>query len=143
MAANKKARLGFGLLMLLKSLTVRKGRVLVAIASIMVGATVVTALTSLYFDVSEKMSHELRAYGANFFLGPSDQAKPHHITVSDYEAVLYGIDPEKLTGASPFLYGIVKLKLGDAVMAGVDFKGPAQDLSQLAARRQLDQCRFR
>ncbi|WP_319413775.1 ABC transporter permease [uncultured Cohaesibacter sp.] len=123
MAANKKSRLGFGLLMLLKSLTVRKGRVLVAIASIMVGATVVTALTSLYFDVSEKMSHELRAYGANFFLGPSDQAKPHHITVADYEAVLSGIDPEKLTGASPFLYGIVKLKLGDAVMAGVDFKG--------------------
>ncbi|SFN89527.1 putative ABC transport system permease protein [Cohaesibacter marisflavi] len=123
MAANKKTKLGFGLLMLLKSLAVSKGRVLVAIASIMVGATVVTALTSLYFDVSEKMSHELRAYGANFFLGPSDQANPPHIAEADYQAVLSSIDADRLTGASPFLYGIVKLKLGDAVLAGVNFKG--------------------
>ena len=69
------------------------------------------------------MSHELRAYGANFFLGPSDLADTHHIADADYQAVLSSIDPAKLTGASPFLYGIVKLKLGDAVIAGVDFKG--------------------
>ncbi|WP_319533626.1 FtsX-like permease family protein [uncultured Cohaesibacter sp.] len=134
MAASRMSKRGFGLVMLLKSLTVRKGRVLVAIASIMVGATVVTALTSLYFDVSEKMSHELRAYGANFFLGPSDQANPPHINRADYQAVLSSIESDRLTGASPFLYGIVKLKLGDAVLAGVDFKG----LQKIYPNWQLD-----
>ena len=123
MAANRQPHFRFGWWMLFKALTMRKGRVLVAIASIMVGAAVVSALTSLYFDISVKMSHELRAYGANFFVGPPTDNATQHIDAARYDRILASIPDDKLTGASPFLYGIVQLKLGDAVLAGVDFKG--------------------
>ena len=107
--------------LLFKALTVRKARVGVAVASIMVGAAVVSALTSLYFDISIKMSEELRAFGANFFVGPHPSQQERGIDDATFAEVVASIPPDKLAGASPFLYGVVRLDLGNAVLAGVDF----------------------
>jgi len=110
--------------LLFKALTVRKTRVAVAVASIMVGAAVISALSSLYLDISIKMSEELRTYGANFFVGPDPaQGKVKYISDDAYQEVLQSIPQDKLVGASPFLYGVVRLDLGNAVLAGVDFAG--------------------
>lgn len=123
---------------LFRSLTVRSGAVAVAGTSIMVGAAVVSALMCLYFDISIKMSEELRTFGANFSIGapPShtgpSQGGPSHTGSSQggrgfdratYDAVLEAVPDGRLRGASPFLYGLVRLDLGNAVLAGVDFPG--------------------
>ncbi len=118
MAAKRSS---FGRTMLWRALSVRRARAAVAVASIVVGAAVVTALTSLYFDISIKMSQELRAYGANFYVG----ARPDGpgMDQAAYDALIAEIDETQLTAASPFLYGVVRLDLGNAVLAGVDFDG--------------------
>jgi len=87
---------------------------------------VVAALMSLYLDISIKMSEELRAFGANFYVGPAATGAERGIAEETYGAVLGEIPRDRLVGASPLLYGIVRLDLGPAVMAGVDFRGLRQ-----------------
>lgn len=108
---------------LFASLKVRRSRVSIAFFSIMIGAAVITALSSVYFDISRKMSRELRAYGANFFIGPKDGSAARATRASDIEDALSLVPADKLIGASPYLYGVVRLDLGSAVVAGVDFAG--------------------
>lgn len=108
-------------LLLWRSLSVRASRVAVALAALSVGAAVVSALLSLYLDIKVKMGEELRAYGANFVVAAADPAKG-----VDQEALaraLAAVPPDKLVGASPALYGVVRLDQGNAVLAGVDFPG--------------------
>lgn len=112
--------------LLFKALLRRGGRAGVAAASIVVGAAVVAALMSLYLDISIKMSEELRAFGANFYVGPAVAGGERGIAEDTYAAVLREIPNDRMVGASPLLYGIVRLDLGPAVMAGVDFRGLRQ-----------------
>ena len=107
----------------LKSLQVRKNRVFITFFSIMTGAAIITALSSVYFDISAKMSRELRAYGANFFIGPAPSSGSRTIDVRIVGEAVKMVPPDKLTGASPYVYGVVRLDLGNAVLAGVDFAG--------------------
>lgn len=109
--------------MLFMSLKVRKSRVAVAFFSIMIGAAIIAALSSVYFDISTKMSRELRAYGANFFIGPSGAGAGRATPAGEIEEALALVPAEALVGASPYLYGVVRLDLGHAVLAGVDFAG--------------------
>jgi len=108
---------------LLQSLRHRKSRVAIAFLSVLLGAAVVFALLSLYFDISIKMSRELRAYGANFFVGAAADAGGATVDEEVLGRVLSRIPEEKLVGASPYLYGVARLDLGNAVLAGVDFAG--------------------
>lgn len=120
--------------MLVMSLTVRRSRVSIAFFSIMIGAAVIAALSSVYFDISTKMSRELRAYGANFFIGPKDSSASRAMPAREIEAALALAPADKLIGASPYLYGVVRLDLGDAVIVGVDFAG----LRRLSPYWQID-----
>jgi len=112
----------FGLI-ILKSLRIRRKRVAITFLSIMIGAAIITALASVYFDISAKMSRELRAYGPNFFIGPQVAADSRTVDLETVTAAVRLVPDEKLIGASPYLYGVVRLDLGNAVLAGVDFAG--------------------
>jgi len=112
---------------LFRSLTVRGTAVLTAVLSVMVGAAVVSALLCLYFDISIKMSEELRSFGANFQIVAAPQGAAARTARGfgrdAYDAALAAVPGDRLRGASPFLYGLVRLDLGDAVLTGVDFTG--------------------
>lgn len=108
---------------LFKSLKVRRNRVFITFFSIMIGAAIITALSSVYFDISAKMSRELRAYGANFFIGPAAASGSRTVDSRTMEDAIKTVPPDRLAGASPYIYGIVRLDLGNAVLAGVDFSG--------------------
>lgn len=123
MGGDKISRTGMFFRLLFKSLRGRKNRVLIAFCSITTGAAVITALLGLYFDISIKMSRELRSYGANFFIGPEPGSGVNTIEQADVDEIIKEIPPERLIGATPYLYGIVRLDLGSAVLAGVDFPG--------------------
>jgi len=105
------------------SLKERRSRVSIAFFSIMIGAAVITALSCVYFDISTKMSRELRAYGANLFIGPKAESAARVLDARDVAEALSLLPPKNLIGASPYLYGVVRLDLGSAVLAGVDFAG--------------------
>lgn len=126
MAGDKGAKITkreMFLRILLKSLKVRKNRVFITFFSIMIGAAIITALASVYFDISAKMSRELRAYGANFFIGPASASGNRTVDTGTIGEAVKMVPPEKLAGASPYVYGVVRLDLGNAVLAGVDFAG--------------------
>lgn len=108
---------------IMKSLKVRKNRVFITFFSIMIGAAIITALASVYFDISAKMSRELRAYGANFFIGPSASSGSRTVDAGSIGEAVKMVPADKLAGASPYVYGVVRLDLGNAVLAGVDFAG--------------------
>jgi len=108
---------------LFKSLKVRKNRVFITFFSIMIGASIITALASVYFDISAKMSRELRAYGANFFVGPAASGGERSVENATIDKAIAMVPPDKLAGATPYSYGVVRLDLGNAVLAGVDFGG--------------------
>ncbi|MDR3435640.1 ABC transporter permease [Telmatospirillum sp.] len=120
--------------LLYRALTVRNGQVVVAVISIMVGAAVVSALASLYLDISAKMSQEMRTFGANFFIGPAPTAASRGIDLATYRQLVGDLPPEKLVGETPLLYGLVRLDLGNAVLVGVDFAG----LRKIAPYWQVD-----
>ncbi len=122
-ASNPKALRNYFWRMLFKSLYVRKKRVAIAVFSLTIGALIITAFASIYFDISIKMSRELRTYGANFFVGPKASAENHNISYEAYRDVLATVPEDKFVGGSPYLYGIVRIDLGNVVMVGVDFNG--------------------
>ncbi|HEY0282004.1 MAG TPA: ABC transporter permease, partial [Rhizomicrobium sp.] len=120
-------RLRMFLLLIFRALTVRGSGVGTALGAILVGAAVVSALTSLDFDISIKMSEELRAFGANMIVTPrsghdAGRGSPG-IDADTLRAAIATLPQDKVVGASPFLYGVVHLDVGDAVLAGVDFAG--------------------
>lgn len=55
-----------------RALRLRLQRVLIIFIALMVGASIVTAIATVYFDINTKMSQELRTFGANFYIGKSD-----------------------------------------------------------------------
>src|SRR5471030_2175508 len=57
-------------LLVVRALRLRMQRVMVVFAALTVGAAIVTAMASVYFDINAKMSQELRTFGANFYIGP-------------------------------------------------------------------------
>lgn len=123
-------RLGMFLHLILRSLTARSGRLGIALAAITVGAAVVSALTNLYFDISIKMSEELRAFGANVIISPQKTGQEktggggeRGVDAARLTEALHALPKDKLLGGSPFLYGLVRLDLANAVLVGVDFPG--------------------
>ncbi len=63
-------------LLWLRSLTVKRPQAALAIASVLVGATVASMLLNLYGDVRRKMTQEFRAYGPNLVVSPAASPDP-------------------------------------------------------------------
>lgn len=114
-----------------RSLAVRSGRLEIALAAIIVGAAIVSALTSLYLDISIKMSQELRAFGPNLIISARDGAEgdgaegdggaqPRGVAEALLREAIAAVPADRRVGGSPYLYGLVRLDLGNAVLAGVD-----------------------
>ncbi|SJZ70479.1 ABC transporter permease [Consotaella salsifontis] len=111
-------------LMVVRALTKRGSRLTVALGAIAVGAAVVFALTSLYFDISIKMSEELRTFGPNIIISPHvDEKQGGESRLADaslLESAAKSLPADRMVGATPYLYGVVRLDRGNAVLVGAD-----------------------
>ena len=58
--------------MITASLMRRRSRMIVALLSIAIGATVLSGLVSIYYDVPRQMGAQMRNYGANMIFLPAD-----------------------------------------------------------------------
>lgn len=123
--SGRAARLSTFAMIVRRSLTRDGGRLKTALAAIVVGAATVCALTSLHFDISVKMSQELRAFGANVIVSPGqaqDGSAQREEAALLKEAVA-AMAGDALIGGTPYLHGLVRLDLGNAVMVGAEFAG--------------------
>lgn len=106
-------------LLVWRALRLRMQRVSVVFAALAVGATIVTALSAVWFDINSKMSEELRTFGANFYIGPGHGAS---MPQAELQAILDGAPAGLIHGASPWLYGTARTELEKVVMVGVWFE---------------------
>ncbi|MBV8872550.1 MAG: ABC transporter permease [Metakosakonia sp.] len=106
-------------LLVWRALRLRLQRVSVVFAALTVGATIVTALSAVWFDINTKMSEELRTFGANFYIGPGHGAS---MPQAELQAILDKAPQGLIHGASPWLYGMARTELEKVVIVGVWFE---------------------
>ncbi|MBQ9647086.1 MAG: ABC transporter permease [Oscillospiraceae bacterium] len=107
--------------MITASLVRRRSRMLVALLAIAVGATILSGLVTIYYDVPRQMGAQFRNYGANMiFLAASNEAR------FDLDTVRRGvacIDAEELVGVAPYRYETVRIHEQPILAAGTDLDG--------------------
>ncbi len=104
-----------------KNIFIRLNKTMIILLSIAVGSAIIFSFASIYFDINTKMTKELRAFGSNFFIGEINPANQEGIKLKEYEKALTLISPKTLIGATPMKFGMVRLDLGNAVLAGINF----------------------
>ncbi len=106
--------------MITASLLRRRSRMLIALLSIGIGATILAGLVTIYVDVPRQMGAQFRSYGANMILLPSGEEP---LTREKTEMLLKDVPREELVGATPYRY--VRLDMTSRqqsfTAAGTDF----------------------
>ncbi len=106
--------------MITASLLRRRSRMLIALLSIAIGATILAGLVTVYVDVPRQMAAQFRSYGANMILMPAEGSC---LTEVEAEAAKQLIPESQLIGAAPYRYvylNMVKQQQTFAA-AGTDF----------------------
>lgn len=112
---------GFFLKMIVSSLVRRRSRMLVALLAIAVGATILSGLVTIYYDVPRQMGAQFRNYGANMiFLASSAEAD---FTAETVERAAALIEKDELVGLAPYRYETVLIHEQPIVAAGTDMAG--------------------
>ena len=104
--------------LIFRALRLRLQRVLIIFTALTVGASIVTAMAAVYFDINTKMSQELRTFGANFYIGSADGGMMNQ---AELNAILQKAPDGFITAASPYLYGVTRSDLEKIVLMGVNF----------------------
>ena len=100
------------------ALRLRLQRVFIIFTALTVGASIVTAMAAVYFDINTKMSQELRTFGANFYIVSADGGMMNQ---AELNAILQKAPDGFITAASPYLYGVARSDLEKIVLMGVNF----------------------
>lgn len=107
--------------MITASLVRRRSRMVVALLAIAVGATILSGLVTIYYDVPRQMGAQFRNYGANMIFVASGNDAAFRMDAV-HEALAY-IDSGDLVGVAPFRYETVRIHEQPIVAAGTDMKG--------------------
>lgn len=104
--------------LIFRALRLRLQRVFIIFTALTVGASIVTAMAAVYFDINTKMSQELRTFGANFYIGSADGGMMNQAKLNE---ILQKAPNGFITAASPYLYGVARSDLEKIVLMGVNF----------------------
>ena len=106
--------------MITASLLRRRSRMLIALLSIAIGATILSGLVTIYYDVPRQMGAQFRSYGANMILLAKEGES---LTTDTLQDALSAIPEDQLVGATPYRY--VRLDMTSRqqsfTTAGTDF----------------------
>ena len=107
--------------MITASLVRRRSRMLVALLAIAIGATILSGLVTIYYDVPRQMGAQFRSYGANMIFTMTPSAE--HFNIDDMNAGVSAIDPAQLVGVAPYRYESVLINDRPVIAAGTDLDG--------------------
>lgn len=107
-----------------------------SLVAVLVGATIASSLLDISLDISEKVSRELRAYGANILVEPSAQtisiqiggvnyapiAERSYLNADQVSKIKTIFWRNQIVGVAPFLYGVVEIGGRNVVLAGTWFQ---------------------
>lgn len=103
--------------MVVSSLIRRSSRLIVAVLAIAIGATILSGLVTIYYDIPRQLGREFRSYGANLILLPRGDEK---ISREDLDAVRRIVGDERIVGMAPYRYQTVKINEQPYIIAGTD-----------------------
>ena len=106
--------------MITASLVRRRSRMLVALLAIAVGATILSGLVTIYYDVPRQMGAEFRNYGANMILLPEGSGALDNTKVDE---ALSKIPAGSVVGVAPYRYESVTINEQPIVAAGTNMDG--------------------
>ncbi len=113
---NKKQRMFIR--MVVASLIRRRSRMIVALLAIVVGATILSGLGMIYYDVPRQMSAQFRSYGANIIFTPSGDG---YVSEEDLDQGVSIFKKEELEGFTPYRYENSNIHNLPVTLAGTDF----------------------
>lgn len=119
--ADKQSKHKFYLKMIMTSLARRRARMLTALLAIAMGATIISGLVTIYYDIPRQMGKEFRSYGANMLVIPTNPDKK--ITNEQLDEIKSLIPSGKLVGQAPYIYTNAKINEQPYMLAGTDLKG--------------------
>ena len=99
------------------SLIRRASRLIIAVLAIAIGATILSGLVTIYYDIPEQLGREFRSYGANLIVLPQGEAKITRETLGKLRAL---IGNNKIVGMAPYRYQTVKINEQPYIIAGTD-----------------------
>jgi putative ABC transport system permease protein len=103
------------------SLMRRRTRLLVALLSITIGATILSGLVTIFYDIPRQMGQEFRSYGANMVLLPEGESTT--ISPEQLEAVEDVLPAGDVMGIAPYRYDTIAVNELPFILAGTDFAG--------------------
>ncbi|WP_071025673.1 ABC transporter permease [Peptoniphilus raoultii] len=115
----------FYLKMIFSSLARRKSRMITALLAIAMGATILSGLVTIYYDIPRQMGKEFRSYGANMLVIPTDPEEK--ITDDQLDEMNSLIPKGKLVGVAPYIYQNAKINEQPYMLAGTDLKGAKEN----------------
>ena len=107
--------------MITASLLRRRSRMLIALLSIGIGATILAGLVTIYVDVPRQMGAQFRSFGANMLLLSDDEKG---MAKDQMNQALEAIPADQLVGAAPYRYIRVDMttRQQSFTAAGTDFQ---------------------
>ena len=99
------------------SLIRRASRLIIAVLAIAIGATILSGLVTIYYDIPEQLGREFRSYGANLIVLPQGEAKITRETLGKLRGL---IGDNKIVGMAPYRYQTVKINEQPYIIAGTD-----------------------
>ena len=107
--------------MITASLVRRRSRMLVALLAIAIGATILSGLVTIYYDVPRQMGAQFRSYGANMIFTRTPDSG--HFTLDDVRQGADRIADDELVGLAPYRYESVLINDRPVIAAGTDLEG--------------------
>ncbi len=104
--------------MITSSLIRRRSRMLVALLAVAIGATILSGLVTIYYDVPRQMGQEFRSYGANLIFVPSGDESAFSMDAVERAADF--IPAASIVGIAPYRYETVKINEQPFMAAGTD-----------------------
>ncbi len=104
--------------MITASLLRRRSRMTVALLAIAIGATILSGLVTIYYDVPRQMGAQFRNYGANMILTAANE----YFTEEEFEKSLESVPADALVGAAGYRYTTVRIHEQPILAAGTQME---------------------
>lgn len=105
--------------MVVSSLFRRRSRMLIAVLAIAIGATILSGLVTIYYDIPRQLGKEFRSYGANLVLLPEADGK---ISRQQMEQTKKLVGSQRIVGLAPYRYHTTKINQQPYILAGTDLE---------------------
>jgi putative ABC transport system permease protein len=92
----------------------------VALLAVAIGATILSGLVTIYYDVPRQMGQEFRSYGANLVFAPSGNGAG--LSAGEAEKAAGFIPAGDIVGIAPYRYETVKINEQPFMAAGTDLE---------------------